>query len=70
MATLDLVSVASDIAAAATALAGLILVYLGAVAVRYETLNPTDNRWPEQSLLGCVRLHLAFAIGKVCAEGA
>ena len=40
MATLDIVSVASDIADAATALAGLILVYLGAVAVRYETLDP------------------------------
>jgi hypothetical protein len=37
---LDIVSDASDIAAAATALAGLILVYLGAVAVRYETLDP------------------------------
>jgi hypothetical protein len=37
------VSVASDIAAAATALAGLILVYLGAVAVRYETLDPKDQ---------------------------
>jgi uncharacterized membrane protein len=43
MATLDLVSVASDIADAATALAGLILVYLGAVAVRYETLDPKDQ---------------------------
>ena len=40
MATLDIVSVSSDIAAAASALAGLILVYLGAVAVRYETLDP------------------------------
>jgi len=30
---------ASDVAAAGTALAGLILVYLGAVAVRYESLN-------------------------------
>jgi len=37
------VSVARDIADAATALAGLILVYLGAVAVRYETLDPTDQ---------------------------
>ena len=36
-------SVARDIADAATALAGLILVYLGAVAVRYETLDPTDQ---------------------------
>src|SRR5262245_28431633 len=43
MATLDLVSVASDIADAGTALAGLILVYLGAVAVRYETLDPKDQ---------------------------
>jgi uncharacterized membrane protein len=43
LATLDIVSVASDIAAAATALAGLILVYLGAVAVRYETLDPKDQ---------------------------
>jgi uncharacterized membrane protein len=43
LATLDLVSVASDIAAAGTALAGLILVYLGAVAVRYETLDPKDQ---------------------------
>ena len=41
--TLDLVSVASDIADAGTALAGLILVYLGAVAVRYETLDPKDQ---------------------------
>ena len=40
MATLDIVSVTSDIAAAGTALAGLILVYLGAAAVRYETLDP------------------------------
>ena len=37
------VSVAGDIADAGTALAGLILVYLGAVAVRYETLDPTDQ---------------------------
>lgn len=43
MATLDIVSVASDIADAGTALAGLILVYLGAVAVRYETLDPKDQ---------------------------
>jgi len=43
MATLDLVSAASDIADAGTALAGLILVYLGAVAVRYETLDPKDQ---------------------------
>ena len=43
MAMLDLVSVASDIAAAGTALAGLILVYLGAVAVRYETLDAKDQ---------------------------
>jgi Zn-dependent protease len=40
---LDLVSITSDIAAAGTALAGLILVYLGAAAVRYETLNPKDQ---------------------------
>ena len=39
MATWDVVSVASDIAEAGTALAGLILVYLGAVSVRYETLD-------------------------------
>src|SRR4249920_231344 len=39
MATLDIVSIASDIAEAGTGLAGLILVYLGAVAVRYETLD-------------------------------
>ncbi len=43
MATLDIVSVASEIADAGTALAGLILVYLGAVAVRYETLDPKDQ---------------------------
>jgi uncharacterized membrane protein len=43
LATLDIVSVASDIVNAATALAGLILVYLGAVAVRYETLDPKDQ---------------------------
>jgi uncharacterized membrane protein len=43
LATLDIVSVASDIANAGTALAGLILVYLGAVAVRYETLDPKDQ---------------------------
>jgi uncharacterized membrane protein len=41
--TFDIVSVASDIVAAGTALAGLILVYLGAVAVRYETLDPKDQ---------------------------
>ena len=39
MPTWNVVSVASDIAGAGTALAGLILVYLGAVAVRYETLD-------------------------------
>jgi uncharacterized membrane protein len=43
LATLDIVSVASDIADAGTALAGLILVYLGAVAVRYETLDPKNQ---------------------------
>ena len=43
MATLDIVSIASDIAGAGTALAGLILVYLGAVSVRYETLDPKDQ---------------------------
>lgn len=36
-------SVTSDIVNAATALAGLILVYLGAVAVRYETLDPKEQ---------------------------
>ena len=36
-------SIASDIAGASTALAGLILVYLGAVAVRFETLDPKDQ---------------------------
>ena len=40
---LDPVSAAGDIADAGTALAGLILVYLGAVAVRYETLDPKDQ---------------------------
>jgi uncharacterized membrane protein len=40
---LDIVSLASDIAAAASALAGLLLVYLGAVAVRYETSDPKDQ---------------------------
>jgi uncharacterized membrane protein len=39
LATLDIVSVASDVADAGTALAGLILVYLGAAAVRYEALD-------------------------------
>ena len=43
MPTLDIVSVTSDVADAGTALAGLILVYLGAVAVRYETLDPKDQ---------------------------
>jgi hypothetical protein len=43
LATWDVVSIASDIAAAGSALAGLILVYLGAVAVRYETLDPKDQ---------------------------
>ena len=43
MATLDIVSVVSDIAGAGTALAGLILVYLGAVAVRYETLDQKNQ---------------------------
>jgi hypothetical protein len=37
------VSVAGDIADAGTALAGLILVYLGAAAVRYETLDAKDQ---------------------------
>ena len=40
MASWDVVSATSEIAEAGTALAGLILVYLGAVAVRYETLDP------------------------------
>jgi uncharacterized membrane protein len=39
LATLDIVSAAGDIADAGTALAGLILVYLGAAAVRYEALD-------------------------------
>jgi uncharacterized membrane protein len=43
LSTLDLISVAGDIADAGTALAGLILVYLGAVTVRYETLDPKDQ---------------------------
>ena len=43
MATIDIASAASDIADAGTALAGLILVYLGAVAVRYETLEPKNQ---------------------------
>jgi hypothetical protein len=43
LATLDIVSAASDTADAATALAGLIVVYLGALAVRYETLDPKDQ---------------------------
>jgi len=43
LSTLDIVSIAGDIADAGTALAGLILVYLGAVAVRYETLDPKDQ---------------------------
>jgi hypothetical protein len=52
LATLDIVSVASDIAAAGTALAGLILVYLGAVAVRYETLDPKTNPPREMITVG------------------
>ena len=43
MASLDIVSAAGDIADAGTALAGLILVYLGAAAVRYETLDLKDQ---------------------------
>jgi quinol-cytochrome oxidoreductase complex cytochrome b subunit len=43
LAPLDIVSIASEIAEAGTGLAGLILVYLGAVAVRYETLDPKDQ---------------------------
>jgi uncharacterized membrane protein len=43
LANWDLVSLASDIVGAATALAGLILVYLGAAAVRYESLDPKDQ---------------------------
>jgi hypothetical protein len=39
LATWNVVSVATEIAEAGTGLAGLILVYLGAVAVRYETLD-------------------------------
>ena len=39
VASWNVVEAAGDIAAAGTALAGLILVYLGAVAVRYETLD-------------------------------
>src|SRR5262245_40084696 len=35
--------VTGDLAAAGTALAGLILVYLGAVAVRYESLDATSR---------------------------
>ena len=37
VASWNVVEAAGDIAAAGTALAGLILVYLGAVAVRYES---------------------------------
>jgi len=40
LATWDAVSATSEIAEAGTALAGLILVYLGAVTVRYQTLEP------------------------------
>ena len=40
MASWDAVSATSEIADAGTALAGLILVYLGAVTVRFETLDP------------------------------
>jgi hypothetical protein len=43
LATLDIVSATSDIADAGTALAGLILVYLGAVAARFESLAPSDQ---------------------------
>jgi NADH:ubiquinone oxidoreductase subunit 6 (subunit J) len=39
VASLDVVSVTGASAGAGTALAGLILVYLGAVAVRYETMD-------------------------------
>ena len=49
---LDIVSVASDIAAAASALAGLLLVYLGAVAVRYETSDPKTNPLREMFTVG------------------
>ena len=37
-------SAAEDIAAAGTALAGLILVYLGTLAVRHESLDKADKR--------------------------
>jgi uncharacterized membrane protein len=49
LATLDIVSITSDIAAAGTALAGLILVYLGAAAVRYETLETKDQASGDQA---------------------
>ena len=52
MATWDVVSVASDIAEAGTALAGLILVYLGAVAVRYETLDSKAQSLREMFIVG------------------
>jgi hypothetical protein len=61
---LDIVSIASDIAAAGSALAGLILVYLGAVAVRYETLDPKD----QSSLRDVYRRHARRAFrGRVLA---
>jgi hypothetical protein len=68
--TWDVVSVASDIAGAGTALAGLILVYLGAVAVRYETLDSKA----QASVRDVYRRHarrafrgLVFALGAAVA---
>ncbi len=51
MACLHVLDRAGDVAAAGTALAGLILVYLGALAVRYESLNTkskTNQRYRYQ----------------------
>jgi len=61
---------------AATALAGLILVYLGAVAVRYETLDPKEQssardvyrRHARRAFRGIV-IALVAALAALTAEG-
>ena len=75
MATLDIVSAAGDIADAGTALAGLILVYLGAAAVRYETLDPSaqasardDYRRHAQRAFRGIVIALVAAIAALTAK--
>ena len=59
------VSVAGDVAEAGTALSGLILVYLGAIAVRYEaidTKSKADKRDYYQRHAWLASIGIVFAL--------